>query len=85
MNAYKQSFWASIALRWGVSSLGLWIASGLFSDSVNIENKLGAVLVAGAVLAVLYDPLHIAGFGTAMITGLVIGLVNYLVTAIIDT
>jgi putative membrane protein len=122
MDTHKQSFWASIALRWGVSSLGLWVASGLFSDSVNIENKLSAVLLAGAVLAFLntilkpllvlmsvpfivttlglfmivingitvylasliYDPLHIAGFGTAVITGLVIGLVNYLVTAIID-
>lgn len=122
MDAYKNTFWASIATRWVVTSLGLWIASGLFSESVTIENRFSAVIAAGAVLAVLntvlkpmlvllsvpfivitlglfmivingitvyvasliYDPLHIAGFGTAMITGLVIGLVNYLVTAILD-
>lgn len=109
-------------MRWAVCSLGLWVASGLFSDSVNIENKFFAVLGAGAVLAIintvikpllvimsvpfivvtlglfmilingmtvylasaLYDPLHIAGFGSAILTGLVIGLVNFLVTAILD-
>lgn len=122
MNTHTQGFWASIAMRWAVCSLGLWVASGLFSDSVTIENKLVAVLGAGAVLATintiikpllvimsvpvivltlglfmilingatvylasaLYDPLQIAGFGSAVLTGMVIGLVNYLVTAILD-
>jgi uncharacterized membrane protein YvlD (DUF360 family) len=32
----------------------------------------------------LYTPLHIASFGTAILTGLIIGLVNYLVTAILE-
>jgi putative membrane protein len=32
----------------------------------------------------LYSPLHISGFGTAIITGLIIGLVNYLVTALLE-
>lgn len=122
MDTHIQGFWASIATRWVVSSLGLWIAAGLFADSVSIDNKILAVLGAGAVLAIintvikpllvilsvpfivvtlglfmilingatvylasaLYDPLHIAGFGSAILTGMVIGLVNYLVTAILD-
>lgn len=32
----------------------------------------------------LYSGLQISGFGTAMLAGLVIGLVNYLVTAILE-
>jgi putative membrane protein len=32
----------------------------------------------------LYSPLHISSFGAAVLTGLVIGLVNYLVTAILE-
>lgn len=32
----------------------------------------------------LYSPLHVGSFGAAILTGLVIGLVNYLVTAILE-
>lgn len=32
----------------------------------------------------LYSPLQISGFGTAILTGIIIGLVNYLVTAILE-
>jgi len=31
-----------------------------------------------------YDPLHISSFWAAMLTGIIIGLVNYLVTAILE-
>ncbi|MBP9761946.1 phage holin family protein [Candidatus Saccharibacteria bacterium] len=33
----------------------------------------------------LYPSLHIESFGVAVVTGLIIGLVNYLVTAILDS
>lgn len=33
----------------------------------------------------LYAPLHITSFGVAIVTGLIIGLVNYLVTAILES
>ena len=33
----------------------------------------------------LYDPLHIESFSVAILTGLIIGLVNYLVTAILES
>lgn len=33
----------------------------------------------------LYAPLHIMSFGVAIVTGFIIGLVNYLVTAILET
>ena len=33
----------------------------------------------------LYTPLHVSNFGAAMLAGMVIGLVNYLVTAILDS
>jgi putative membrane protein len=32
----------------------------------------------------LYAPLHITNFGSAILTGIIIGLVNYLVTAILE-
>lgn len=32
----------------------------------------------------LYEPLEVHGFGTAIIAGAIIGLVNYLVTAIVE-
>lgn len=34
--------------------------------------------------AKLYGPLEVAGFGTAMLAGVIIGLVNILVTAIVE-
>jgi len=34
--------------------------------------------------SVFYDPLHISSFGAAILTGIIIGLVNYLVTAILE-
>jgi len=36
------------------------------------------------LVSVLYSPLHISNFGIAILTGIIIGLVNYLVTAILD-
>jgi putative membrane protein len=33
----------------------------------------------------LYSPLQISNFGVAILTGIIIGLVNYLVTAILET
>lgn len=38
------------------------------------------VLLAGW----LYDPLKVSNFGAAMLAGMIIGLVNYLVTAILE-
>jgi uncharacterized membrane protein YvlD (DUF360 family) len=32
----------------------------------------------------LYTPLHITNFGAAIVAGIIIGLVNYLVTAILE-
>lgn len=32
----------------------------------------------------LYKPLHVAGFGSAILAGMIIGLVNYLVTAVLE-
>jgi len=45
------------------------------------------ILINGATVYVaskLYEPLNVSNFGGAIITGMVIGLVNYLVTAILN-
>lgn len=108
--------------RWLVSSLGLWIAAGFLSNSINYDSKLRVIILAGLVLALintvikpiliifslpailltlglfmiiingltvfiaskLYTPLHITNFWAAVFAGMVIGLVNYLVTAILE-
>lgn len=109
-------------IRWLVSSLGLWIAAGLLSNSITFENGVGPIIIAGLVLAIintmlkpllvvfslpallislglfmiiingatvfiaskLYSPLHITNFWAAVFAGIVIGLVNYLVSTIIS-
>lgn len=113
-------------VRWFVCSLGLWIAAGLLSTSLEFEtsgSKFGVVVVSGLILAVinsiikplvvllslpailltlglfmivingftvllaswLYQPLHVTHFWAAMLAGVIIGLVNYLVTAILES
>ncbi len=118
----KRGFMYRFMLRWFINALGLWIAAGLIGN-VSYDNRLGVVIIAGAVLAFLnailkpilvvlsvpailltmglfmlvingltvyiasklYTPLHITNFGAAVLTGIIIGLVNYLVTAILET
>lgn len=108
--------------RWLVCSLGLWIAANFLSNSISYDSRLGVIVVAGLILAVinvilrpiiiifslpaivltlglfmvivngltvfiaskLYAPLHITNFWAAVFAGMVIGLVNYLVTAILE-
>ncbi len=109
-------------VRWVVSSLGLWIAAGLLSHSINYQNRLTVIIMAGLLLAVvnviikpiivilslpailvtlglfmiivngfmvflvskLYTSLEITSFWAAIVTGVIIGLVNYLVSAILE-
>jgi putative membrane protein len=113
-------------VRWFVCSLGLWIAAGLLSSSVEFEtsgSKVWVVIVSGLILALinsvikplvvllslpailltlglfmlvingfsvflaswLYEPLQVTNFWAAMLAGVIIGLVNYLVTAILES
>lgn len=113
---------ARFLLRWFVCSLGLWIAAGLLGSDITYQSKLGVVITAGLLLAIinvflrpivvilslpaillslglfmivvngfmvflvskLYTPLHVHDFWAAMLAGIIIGLVNYLVTAILE-
>jgi putative membrane protein len=107
-------------IRWLVSSLGLWIAAGLFG-SIDYNERLGVIVIGGLVLAIintilkpiliilslpaillslglfmlvingltiwiasrLYPPLHVKSFWAAILAGVIIGLVNYLVSTIL--
>lgn len=109
-------------LRWLVCGLGLWIAAGLLANSISYDNRIGVIITAGLILAIInsllkpvivllslpvilltlglfmivingltvylasifYDPLEISSFWAAIVTGIIIGLVNYLVTAILE-
>lgn len=109
-------------VRWMVSSLGLWIAAGLLSHSIDYQDRLGVIVIAGLILAIinilikpivvilslpailfslglfmiivngfmvflvskLYAPLEITNFWAAVLAGMIIGLVNYLVSAILE-
>ncbi len=124
MTTYKQKgILYTFLLRWIVCSLGLWIAAGLFQQSISYGGKVSVILIAGALLAIMntilkpllvlismpimlltlglfmvvvngltvylvsliYGPLNITHFWVAICAGLIIGLVNYLVTTILDT
>lgn len=112
---------ARFLVRWLVCSLGLWIAAGLLSNSINYNNGFEVVVIAGLLLAVLntilkpilvilslpaivltlglfmifingltvflvsklYAQLHVTNFWAAVFAGMVIGLVNFLVSAIL--
>jgi putative membrane protein len=107
-------------VRWLVCGLGLWIAANLLSNSISYNSKLGVIVIAGLLLAIInvilkpilvilslpaivlslglfmilingltvfivskvYGPLHITNFWAAVFAGMVIGLVNFLVSAI---
>ncbi len=109
-------------IRWLVCGLGLWIAAGLLGNRIDYDSRVGVVIIAGLILAIvntiikpivvilslpailfslglfmivinglmvylvgwLYPQMKIATFGTAVIAGLVIGLVNYLVSVILE-
>jgi len=110
------------AIRWFVCSLGLWIAAGILGERLNYDSRIGVVIVAGLILAIvnaiikpvvvilslpailfslglfmivingfmvylvgwLYPQMQIATFGTAILAGFIIGLVNYLVSTILE-
>jgi putative membrane protein len=109
-------------IRWFVSSLGLWIAAAILGNRISYQSRIGVIIIAGFVLAIingiikplviilslpailfslglfmvvingfmvflaswLYPSLHVTNFWAAMLAGMVIGLVNYLVNAILE-
>lgn len=109
-------------IRWFVCGLGLWIAAGLLGERIDYDSRLGVIIVAGLILAIvntvikpfvvilslpailfslglfmivingfmvmlvsrLYESLQVTNFGAAMLAGMVIGLVNFLVTTILE-
>ena len=113
---------ARFAIRWFVSSLGLWIAAGIFGQRISYDSSIGVIIVAGFILAIvnavikpiviilslpailftlglfmivinglmvvivskLYPALQVESFTSAILAGLCIGLVNYLVTTILE-
>ena len=110
-------------IRWLVSSLGLWVASGLLGPArLNIDGHWGTILGAGFFLALvnmalkpllivlsfpaillslglfmlvvnglvvliaswIYHPLYVKNLGVAIIAGLILGLINFLVSRILE-
>lgn len=111
------------AVRWLVSSLGLWIAAALLGSSrLDVGGRWSTVLGAGLFLALvnmllkpllvilsfpaiiislglfmlvvngliiliaswLYNPLKVHGLGVAIVAGIIVGLVNYLVSRVLE-
>lgn len=114
---------ARFLVRWFVCALGLWIAASILGpDGIEYGNRLGVIVIAGLVLAIIntiikpiviilslpallfslglfmiiinaamillaskfYGELQVENFGAALLAGIVIGLVNYLVSAILE-
>lgn len=70
VNTLIKPFVVLLSLPAILFSLGLFII---------VVNGL-MVMLASAI----YDPLVVSGFGTAVLAGVIIGVVNYLVTAIVE-
>jgi putative membrane protein len=118
-----QHFATRFFSRWTVSSLGLWIASGLLGpERLSVGNTVWTVLGAGLFLALvnmalkpilvilsfpaillslglfmlvlngflillahwIYSPLYVKDLWVAVIAGIIIGLVNFLVTKVLE-
>lgn len=118
-----QHFATRFLARWVVSSLGLWIASGLLGPNrLSVGNTWTTVLVAGFFLALvnmalkpilvilsfpaiilslglfmlilngflillvhwIYSPLYVKSLGVAIVAGIIVGLVNFLVTKALE-
>lgn len=118
-----QHFLLRFLVRWVVSGLGLWIASGILGpDRLSVGNTWGTVIGAGFFLALVnmaikpiliilsfpaiilslglfmlvlngfiillvhwnYSPLYVSGLGVAIIAGIIVGLVNFLVTRVLE-
>lgn len=114
---------ARFLVRWFVCGLGLWIAANILGpDRIDYGSRLGVIVVAGLILAIintvikpivvllslpallfslglfmivinalmvllaskLYGGLSVESFGSALVAGIIIGLVNYLVTAVLE-
>lgn len=110
-------------VRWFVCGLGLWIAANILGpERIAYDNRLGVIVVAGLILALintvikplvvilalpallftlglfmviinalmvllaskLYGQLDVDTFGSALVAGIIIGLVNYLVSAVLE-
>lgn len=118
----NQNFYVRFLVRWGVCSLGLWIAAAILDDKLTYDNSVWVLIVAGLILAIvnsiikpilvlftlpavmltlglfmlvinaltvmltawLYGPLDVSGFWSAMLAGLIIGVVNFLVSVILE-
>lgn len=111
------------AVRWVVSSLGLWVAAALLGpQNLSVGGRWGTVIGAGFFLALvnmalkpilvilsfpaiiislglfmlvlngfliliaswIYDPLFVRNFGIAIVAGMIVGLVNYLVSRVME-
>lgn len=117
------NFVMRFGVRWIVSGLGLWIASGILGPGrLSVGHTWGTVIGAGFFLALinwalkpllvilsfpaiilslglfmlllngllilivhwLYSPLFVKNFGVAIIAGIIVGLVNFLVTKVLE-
>jgi putative membrane protein len=118
-----QHFVTRFVARWAVSSLGLWVASGLLGPTrLSVGNTVWTVLIAGFFLALvnmalkpilvilsfpaillslglfmliingflillvhwIYGPLYVKNLWVAVVAGVIVGIVNFLVSKVLE-
>ncbi len=118
-----QHFLMRFLVRWVVSGLGLWVASGILgSERLSVGNTWGTVIGAGFFLALvnmalkpilvilsfpaiilslglfmlilngflimlahwIYSPLYVKNLGVAIVAGIIVGLVNFLASKVLE-
>ncbi len=88
--SYGNSLAVIVAAGFVLALLNMVIKPILFILSlpaVILSLGLFMFIINGAVVyltSVFYPPLHITGFWAAVVAGIIVGLVNYLVTAILE-
>jgi putative membrane protein len=119
----NQNILTKFAVRWLVSSLGLWIAAAILgSERMSVSGHWVAWIIAGLVLAVfnmflkpliiflslpallltlglfmfvvngflillvhwIYPTLFVKNLGVAIVAGMILGLVNWLVSQVLE-
>jgi putative membrane protein len=118
-----RQFLTRFAVRWLVSGLGLWIASGILGpERLSVGDTVWTVVGAGFFLALvnmaikpllvllsfpaiilslglfmlilngflimlahwIYHPLYVSSFWVAIVAGIIVGLVNFLVSKVLE-
>jgi uncharacterized membrane protein YvlD (DUF360 family) len=92
---YNRAMIRKFILRWLVNFLGLWAAAELMTGSIDYNDKLRVLIIAALIFSLvnafmlflvtkIYPSFHLRNFWTAIIATIIIWVVNYLLTELLE-